>query len=59
VQAIIDRRFYRRRYNAGRALAQFASSARDEVDLDALAVELLRVVDETMQPRSLSLWIRE
>jgi hypothetical protein len=57
IQELIDRRFYRRNYDAARTLAGFASAARDEVDLERLAAALLRVVSETMQPEALSLWM--
>jgi hypothetical protein len=57
VQAFIDRRFYRKKYNAEQALAQFAVTARDEVDMDKLAAALVGVVEETMQPESISLLI--
>ncbi len=59
IQEIIDRRFYRRKYDAAQALARFAQTARGEVELDALAAELVRVVEETMQPESVSLWLKE
>ncbi len=59
VQTAIDRRFYRRKYDAQQVLAQFAHSARDEVELDALSMELVRVVQETMQPEKAALWLRE
>ena len=59
VQEFIDRRFYRKKYDAERSLAQFAVIARDEVDLQALAASLLGVVQETMQPDKASLWIRK
>jgi hypothetical protein len=58
VQAAIDRRFFRRKYDAEQVLAQFAATARDETDLDALTAELLRVIQETMQPEHVSLWLR-
>lgn len=54
VQAFIDKRFYRKKYNAERALAQFAATARDEVDMDKLTAALLGVVEETMQPEKTS-----
>ncbi len=54
IQDGIDRRFYRKKYNAQQVLAQFAQTARDETDLDALLAELVRVVDETLQPEHVS-----
>ena len=59
VQEFIDRRFYRKKYDAEQALAQFAAIARDEVDMDKLSTALLGVVEETMQPETLSLWLRK
>jgi hypothetical protein len=58
-QTFIDRRFYRRKYDAALTLSQFAQTARDEVDLDRLSAELVRVVEETMQPESAGLWLRQ
>ena len=58
IQAFIDRRFYRRKYNAERVLATFSSRLRDETDLDRLSEELLVVVRETVQPSHASLWLR-
>ncbi len=57
IQNTIDRRFYRRKYDAQQALAAFAATARDEVELDHLAGELIQVADETMQPVHTSLWL--
>ena len=58
VQQVVDRRFNRRRHDAGRIIEAFAARLRDQVDLDALQVDLLGVVDQTMQPTRASLWLR-
>jgi hypothetical protein len=58
VQAGIDRRFYRRKYDAAQALARFAADARAEVDLDALSAALVAIVHETVQPAHAGLWLR-
>jgi len=55
VQSFIDQRFYRKKYNAEQALESFAATARDEVDMDKLTRALLNVVEETLQPESVSL----
>ncbi len=59
VQRAIDHRFYRRKYDAARVLATFAVTVRDEVDLGRLTDELQTVVEETMQPEHVSIWIRK
>ncbi len=59
VQDVIDRRFFRKKYDAAQVLADFARTARDETDLDSLTAELARVVGETMQPAGVSVWLKE
>jgi hypothetical protein len=57
IQATIDRRFFRRKYDATRTLEVFAAALRSEPDLDALSGQVLDVVQETMQPTRISLWL--
>ena len=58
VQALVDRRFNRRRYDAARTIATFSDRLREQVDLATLTAELLAVADRTVEPTMVSLWLR-
>ncbi len=59
VQEVLDRRFFRKKYDAQQVLAQFALTARDEMDMAILQAELLRVVQETLQPGGAAIWLKQ
>jgi len=59
IQAVVDRRFNRRKYNTAQTIEAFSARLRDQVDLDTLSAEVLAVVDQTMQPTTASLWLRQ
>ncbi len=59
IQDAIDKRFNRKKYDAQKVLQKFSETVRDETDLDKLVAELVKVVQETMEPRSVSVWLRK
>ena len=59
VQVVIDRRFFRQKYDAQQVLSEFAVTARDETDMGVLTAELVHVVQETMQPQQVGLWLKK
>jgi hypothetical protein len=58
IQAVVDRRFNRRKYNTATTIQAYSTRLRDQIDLDTLSTELLAVVDQTMEPTRVSLWLR-
>jgi hypothetical protein len=58
IQAVVDRRFNRRRYDAAKTIEAFSTRLRDQLDLDTLSTELLAIVDQTTEPTRASLWLR-
>ena len=59
VQDFIDRRFFRKKYNVEQALAQFAATSRDEVELGILTAKLVNLIDESLQPEEINIWLKQ
>jgi hypothetical protein len=59
IQVDIDRRFFRNKYDAEKAMANFTSAARDEVELEVISAKLISVIEDTMQPEHISLWLKD
>jgi len=59
IQGFIDRRFYRKKYDARKTLEEYSTKLRDETNLDELSGDLVKVVRETVQPEHVTLWLRE
>jgi hypothetical protein len=59
LQAVIDRRFYRQKYDAEQAVAAFAAAARSETALNAITGQMVSVVEETVQPEQVWVWMRD
>jgi hypothetical protein len=58
IQQSVDRRFNRRKYHAAQTIQAFSTRLREQIDLDTLSTELLAIVDQTMEPTQVSLWLR-
>ena len=59
VQGVVDRRFFRSRYNASQTVERFGGQVRAQTDIDGLAADLVTITHQTMQPATVSLWLRD